>query len=126
MNSHDIIKTFIKIQTELRFYHWTTSLYSRHIASGNLYESLNKDIDSFVEIFQGKHKKINFDEIKNINLSNYQDANIETLLLDFKTFLLYDLEDFLDKGVMLNTDLKNLRDEILSKVNKTLYLFTLK
>lgn len=125
MNSHDIIKTFIKIQTELRFYHWSTYLYSRHIASGNLYESLNKDIDSFVEIFQGKYKKIDFNEIKNIKFSSYNDQNIDTLLLDFKTFLVYDLEQFLDNGVMLNTDLKNLRDEILSKVNKTIYLFTL-
>jgi len=47
------------------------------------------------------------------------------MLINFKSFLLYDLEDFLNQGVMLNSDLKNLRDEILSKVNKTLYLFTL-
>lgn len=125
MNSSDIIKTFIKVQIELKFYHWKTSWYSRHIASGDLYDSLNKDIDSFVEIYQGKYKKVNFDEIKQIDFLSHDDKNIEMMLVNFKSFLLYDLEDFLNQGVMLNSDLKNLRDEILSKVNKTLYLFTL-
>jgi hypothetical protein len=125
MNSFDIIKVFIKIQIELKFYHWKTSSYSRHIASGDLYDSLNKSIDDFVEIYQGKYKKINFDQINHIDLSNTNDNNIIILLEDFKSFLLYDLEEFLNNGVMLNVDLKNLRDEILAKVNKTLYLFTL-
>jgi|LauGreDrversion4_2_1035121.scaffolds.fasta_scaffold01891_10 hypothetical protein len=125
MNSFDVIKVFTKIQIELKFYHWKTSSYSRHIASGDLYDSLNKSIDDFVEIYQGKYKKINLDQINQIDLSNTNDNNIIILLEDFKSFLLYDLEDFLSNGLMLNVDLKNLRDEILAKVNKTLYLFTL-
>jgi hypothetical protein len=124
-DSVDIIRNLLKIQLEIKLYHWKTKSYSRHIASGDLYDSLNKDIDSFVEIYQGKFNTINFSQINNINLSSYNDRTILILLEEFKNFLLYELNIFLDKNNMVNCDLKNLRDEILGKVNKTLYLFSL-
>lgn len=124
-DSVDIIRNLLKIQLEIKLYHWRTKSYARHIASGDLYDSLNKDIDLFVEIYQGKFNTINFSQISNINVSSYNDKTIIMLLEEFKNFLLYELNIFLEKNDMLNCDLKNLRDEILGKVNKTLYLFTL-
>lgn len=124
-DSVDIIRNLLKIQLEIKLYHWRTKSYARHIASGDLYDSLNKDIDLFIEIYQGKFNAINFSQISNINVSSYNDKTIIMLLEEFKNFLLYELNIFLEKNDMLNCDLKNLRDEILGKVNKTLYLFTL-
>jgi hypothetical protein len=124
-DSVDIIRNLLKIQLEIKLYHWRTKSYARHVASGDLYDSLNKDIDLFVEIYQGKFNTINFSQINNINLSSYNDKTITILLEEFKNFLLYELNIFLEKNDMFNCDLKNLRDEILGKVNKTLYLFTL-
>jgi hypothetical protein len=125
VDSVDIVRNLLKIQLEIKLYHWKTKYYSRHIASGDLYDSLNKDIDSFVEIYQGKFNTINFSQINNIKLTSYNDKTIPILLKKFKDFLLYEMNIFLEKNDMLNCDLKNLRDEILGKVNKTLYLFTL-
>ena len=75
-DSVDIIRNLLKIQLEIKLYHWRTKSYSRHVASGDLYDSLNKDIDTFVEIYQGKFNTINFSQINNINLSSYNDKNI--------------------------------------------------
>jgi hypothetical protein len=82
---------------------------------------LDKLIDKFVETFLGKNKLIA--EPFTISVSN--DINIVSILKRFKQFLMTNLELALNSG-MKNTDLKNIRDEMLGVVNQSLFLLKLK
>ena len=102
----NLIQEFLSVQQNIRMYHWTTKIYNQHVVSGELYEKLDGLIDKFVETFLGKNK-INFDSFD----------------INFKIFLMGEIELFL--GEKTNSDLKNIRDEMLSEVNKSIYLLRL-
>jgi len=123
----DLISRFIQFSQQVRLYHWATKTYSRHIASGSLYEKIDALIDTFIETLQGKMKeqRISYSKIS-IKLKKIKDSQIEKVLSDFKDFLVNDVEKYLDESNMSNTDLKNIRDEMLGLVNQHLYLFSLK
>lgn len=119
----DIINEFLFIQQYIRIYHWTTRVYNQHVVSGQLYEKLDALIDKFVETFLGKNK-LTFEPFTITVSSN---KNIVSSLIRFKQFLITDLELALNsKSIMKNTDLKNIRDEILGEVNQSIYLLKLK
>ena len=119
----DIIAKFLSIQQYIRIYHWTTRVYNQHVISGQLYEKLDELIDEFVETFLGKNK-LTFEPFT-ITVSSNKD--IVSFLNTFKQFLITDLELALNsKSVMKNTDLKNIRDEMLGKVNQSIFLLRLK
>ncbi len=117
----EIVLNFTFIRDQLKIYHWTTTNYARHKASDLLVDSLTEKMDKFVETIQGiKCKRLIIPKNKKISLKNETDNSIVDLLNDFKNWLVKILPKYMDK----NTDLINIRDDILSDVNNTLYLFT--
>lgn len=123
----EIINCFLHTQNLIRLYHWRTKSYARHVASGTLYQKLDPLIDSFVETYQGKlsgkENRIRYKPFS-LKFKELSDNDIVFVLNEFKSFLLNDLEKRLKTMKMKNTDLVNIRDEILANVNQTLYLFT--
>lgn len=108
----------------MKVYHWRTTSYARHKASDSLILGLDPLIDQFVEVYLGKYPRPSFPAgAFSIDLVNLSDGQAVTALQEFKDFLLNDLSQL--QGEMLNTDLINIRDEMLALVNQTLYLFTL-
>ena len=59
-NKSMIIQKLMEMLNIIKLYHWKTTKYSHHVATDELYESLNKNIDRFVEIYLGKNKKSPF------------------------------------------------------------------
>lgn len=119
----EIILKLIQIQNQFRFLHWQTTGDAKHRVYGDMYESLSEMIDDFAEACMGKHGRyefesefmISFQDIKSLSIQNFVDG-ITEFLLSFNDF--YDSKQ--------DSDLLNLRDEILLKVNKLKYLLTLK
>jgi len=107
---------------QLKIYHWQTKSYSRHIASDSLVNSISEKMDSFIEVIQGSRGKRLSVPNNRCNLKNFTDSNITRLLKDFKEWLIIDLMEYLKDT---DTDLINIRDDILADINKCLYLFTL-
>jgi DNA-binding ferritin-like protein len=127
-----ILEDMLLFQNQVRLYHWGTKIYARHVASGNLYEKMDSFIDKFVEIYMGKFnggslKGTPFKYNKIIlELNNLNDLEMIGALNHFKAFLNGGLNQWLsDMQKHSNTDLKNLVDDIMGDINKTLYLFTL-
>ena len=128
----EILKVMLHFQNQVRLYHWGTKLYPRHVASGELYDKMDSFLDSFVEVYMGKFnggslsgQPFSYNKMS-IDLHNMNDVEIVSTLNDFKAFLSDDLYEWLSNMPHhTNTDLKNLVDEIMGSVNKTLYLFTL-
>ena len=99
-----------------------TTKYPRHIASDKLFSELSELVDQFIEVYIGKYGRPQIGEfdIKIINLTDK--SIIEFLNMAIKKII----EDFPDKiNPTLDTDLLNIRDEIVGAINRTLYLFTL-
>jgi len=117
----EIVLNFLFIRDQLKIYHWTTTSYARHKASDSLVDSLTDKMDKFVEIIQGIHsKRLVIPKNKKISFKNESDDSIVVLLENFKVWLIETLPKYITK----NTDLINIRDDILGDVNNTLYLFT--
>lgn len=117
------VNLFLGLQCQLKIMHWQTKGYARHQAFGNIYSVLDDLIDTFVEVSMGKHGRFVIDEnSRNIEIFNLQDIEIVKFIQITKTFLI-------DLGKELNpesdTDLLNIKDEMLAEVNKLAYLLTL-
>jgi hypothetical protein len=124
-NIGEVALKMIFYRDQLKFYHWAgTDLYSRHIASDSLVNSLTEKLDEFIETMQGgENKKLIIPKTSMI-FTVETDVSIIKLLENFKIWLINSLPTLLN-STRQNTDLLNIRDEILGNVNKTLYLFTL-
>ena len=122
-NIGDITFQFLYVINQMKIYHWQTKVYARHIASDSLIQSLLEKSDKFLETMQGSENKRILLNSKNssIQLKNESDTSILKVLKSFKEWLEYKLPGYLTEE---NSDLMNIRDDILGDVNKTIYLFT--
>lgn len=122
MSSENIIKIFFHMQHSIKLYHWQTTSYPRHIATCKLLDDLNPLIDSFVETFIGKYIRPSFNNDLVLSISEHSNDDIVKLFNRYVKFLSTDLMKYVSPN---DTDLLNIRDEMLGLFNKTLYLFTL-
>lgn len=116
---------FFKLQHQIRMYHWQTGVYSRHQATNGLLEALDGFVDKFMEIYQGKYGKIHLQDKKlQIVIEHLSDE----AAVQFIRQAIHFLREVVDQGLLTeeDTDLLNIRDEIMGELNKTLYLFTFK
>jgi len=125
-----MLKYMLQMLMTVKLYHWNTLSFSVHKATDGLYGDLNTLIDQFVEVLLGKHNNISESQrhdILNINslkLHTYKDnGKFKKELEEYKKFLM-NLDKHFNKGD--NSDLLNIRDEILATLNKMSYLLTLK
>ena len=109
------------LRDQVKLYHWQTFSYPRHKATDELVEQLDSNIDRFVEVYIGKYGRPKLtSSTSTIRLRNHSDKEASTLLKDAINWLMK------LKLKTTDTDLYNIRDEIIADLNKTLYLFTLK
>lgn len=114
----------LQIQTQFKVLHWQTFSEARHVAYGNHYDSLGGHIDEFVEVMMGKYGRFEFpEEGADIKLFNLKSLEINSFL-DTVTEFFISMTDQLD--ARKDTDLLNIRDEMLGDTNKLKYLLTQK
>ena len=116
------VDVFLGILNIVKLYHWKTFSYAQHKATDELYSSLNDHMDKFVEIMLGK------DDSRLENLSKHLELLNTSSKSEFKDRI-YKYRDFLVKlNSMLDkefdSDLLNVRDELLGDINQFLYLLT--
>jgi len=116
-----LIAPFLRIQNQLRIFHWQTTSYAQHKAFGKAYEALDELIDAFVEVFMGKYGRSKASVRYTIELDNL--GGDFTEVIDNYVGYLTGLTSELDPA---DTDLLNIRDEMLGELNRLKYLLTLK
>ena len=121
--SHEIVPVLFRFRQQLHVYHWQTTSYARHKASDELLGSLTDFIDKFMEIYFGKYGRVAFPEEVNIKIGNMSDENGMKFLDEMIHYYIEVLPTYLDSRN--DTDLLNLRDEILGTTNQIKYLYTL-
>lgn len=120
----NIVTKLLTFQNQVKILHWQTTSYSEHNSLGSLYDSLSSNIDEFVEVFMGKNGRIMAQTNFNLTLQNYNGLPPMDLMNQMTAYLIDELPVMLDSKK--DTDLLNIRDEMLASVNKTKYLLTLK
>jgi len=123
--SAEHVNFFFTLREQVKLYHWQTHSYARHKATDELIDSLDKTIDEYVETYMGKYGRPKLTgKTATIKLTNMTEATVVGFI---KKSIQY-LEGPLVKGLnpKTDTDLFNLRDEMLGELHKLLYLFSLK
>jgi len=116
------IKFYFSLQLNLKLYHWMTLKHPRHVASDNLFSELAELVDKFIEVYIGKYGRPKIDEF-DIKVLNLNDKTIIDFLKKCIEKISINWVDTID--LTRDTDLLNIRDEIIGSINRTLYLFTL-
>ena len=120
----EIVIMLIQMQTQFRILHWQTTSYSRHNAYGRIYGELDGNIDDFVETLMGKQGRFELpNEGAELKLFNLKSLEINSFIGTILEFLM-GLGETLD--AKKDSDLLNIRDEIMGNVNQLKYLLTLK
>ncbi len=124
INKQEIVKVFMQMLNTVKMFHWKTYSYAKHEATDLLYKDLNKYIDEFIETMLGKYNtRIPSFEVS-IQLKNHDSSDkLKQEIFKYKKYII-NLNDVLDKKT--DSDLLNIRDEILACLNQFLYLFSFK
>ena len=122
-----IVLAFLEMLNTVKLFHWKTNSFATHKATDELYGDLNDGIDKFVEILLGKFgNRVDLTKVKSIPLNDFstQEQFIKKVM-QYKEFLV-SLDTNPAMKSMSNSDLYNIRDEILGNFNQLLYLLTFK
>ena len=118
---------FLEMLMMVKLFHWKTHSYATHKATDQLYDSLNDNMDKFIEVLLGKTgSRIDLMNNKTISLIDLNSQeSLKLKIMSLKNYLV-GLDNNKALSTMSNSDLFNIRDEILGDLNKFLYLLTFK
>ena len=123
----NVILTFIEMLNTIKLYHWKTKSYPTHKATDELYSDLNTNLDTFVETMLGKTgNRFDLTRVKYSQLYDYNTIDVFRKKIDCFKMYLINMTNDTNLKQLLNSDLLNIRDEILGNVNKFLYLLSFK
>ena len=122
MNLSSNVNFLLGLHSQLKIFHWQTKGFSRHNAFADTRDELESLMDEFVEQAMGQYGRFQLDnETGAIELVNIADVKpeemIETVCQSFVQWT-----DSIDEK---DTNLLNLRDEMLGLFQKLKYLLTL-
>ena len=123
----NIIILCLEMLNTVKLYHWKTMKYAEHKATDDLYGDLNDKMDEFVEVLMGKNgQRINLSGKKSLKLQDFDSSNAFKNYIEKAKKYLISMTNSKNIGTSENSDLLNIRDEILGILNKFTYLLTLK
>jgi DNA-binding ferritin-like protein len=125
MENKDLQQYIADIQhfsNAVKFFHWQTKIYAKHKSLGKLFDKIVDNVDAFAETAMGKYGRVDVAGLS-YDFVNISDANVITAIDDMIEKSI-NLTDVLDSRK--DTDLLNLRDELMGDCNRTKYLLTLK
>jgi hypothetical protein len=118
------IQFFFQLRDQVKLYHWQTHLYARHKATDEVITALDGLIDLYVEVYMGKYGRPTITRTTNtIQIKNMADKTAMKFIKDCLAYINGPLSRSLKAT---DTELINIKDEMLAELNKLLYLFSLK
>jgi len=121
-NGELIQTTLLQMQHQYKILHWQTMSFSQHKSFDEIVSSIIENTDEFIETYMGKYGRVIAAGTFNLTLSNYKDADFNSLTDTYIKFMI-NLSTILDSSK--DSDLLNIRDEILGSLNQLKYLLTL-
>ena len=122
--SADDVNFFFTLREQIKLYHWQTHVFARHKATDDVIAALDTTIDEYVETYMGKYGRPRL--TARSNTVRVQNMTEKTAGRFVKAAIAHLEGPLVKKLKPTDTDLVNLRDEMMGELNKILYLFTLK
>lgn len=122
----DIVIHFMEMLNTIKLFHWKTTGYSVHKATDDLHSKLSDNVDTYVETMLGKHGgRINLASGTTLSVKDYASTANDTFKQEMERYkeMLRGLTNTLDASK--DSDLLNIRDEMLGHLNQFTYLLTL-
>ena len=119
----EITLKLVQIQLQFKFLHWQTFGDAKHKAYGKIYDSMGGNIDRLVESMMGKYGRVQFDPEFSIMFQDISALSVQNFMDGITEFLVGMTEQLDPK---YDSDLLNLRDEMLADINQLKYRLTLK
>jgi hypothetical protein len=124
MNLSNDVNFLLSLVSQIKILHWQTHIYAKHIAFDSTFSDLSSLMDSFVEVAMGIDGRFVLDDsTKKILILNIKEVTVENYINEAIGYLLSLNETYNDPKY---SGLLNIRDEILSTLQKLNYLLTLK
>jgi len=122
-----VVLKFLEMSNTVKLYHWKTHSYPTHKATDELYSQIGENMDKFVEVLLGKGgDRVHLEKVKSISLFDFNSVvEFKRKIEEYKSYLV-NLNNEPALKTMLNSDLFNIRDELLGDFNQFLYLLTFK
>jgi hypothetical protein len=118
------IHFLLTLRNQLKVYHWQTRVYARHVATDKILEELDKLTDAYVEVYIGKYGRPKLDaDSRILRLQSLTEAGATKMVGSAIRYMQGPLIKKLDPAT--DSDLINLRDEMVANLSQLLYLFTL-
>ena len=121
-----IVELFFEMLNTIKLYHWKTNHYATHKATDELHERLSEHTDRFVEIMIGKlptdRSRIKYSKESTPIYDLESTEQLIKKLGEYVTILENFTKIFDSKR---DSDLLNIRDEMLGNINQALYLLSL-
>lgn len=120
-NQDKLLRFFLRLQSNVKTYHWCTQSYARHVASDKLFDSLVTQVDKFIEVYFGKFGRpaIKANKTYKITITKMTDPEMMLYVQEVIKFIKKN-GNFFSQG---HGDLQNMIDEMLASLNQTIYLF---
>ena len=121
--SGEILHALLILRNQVKLYHWQTMSFGRHKATDDLVTSLDANIDKFTEAYMGRYGRPKMTaSTGKLQVYDVNDKRAPQLMKEAIQWLTKSLPKHLSKE---DTDLLNIRDEILGDIQQARYLFTL-
>ena len=119
-----LVCNFLETLHMIKLFHWKTTCHSVHKATCDLHAKLSENIDTFVETMMGKNgARIKMNEANKFDICDCDTVEqLKSRIQEFKKILI-DMPTKMDPTV--NSDLLNIKDEMVGHINQFLYLLTL-
>lgn len=117
-----LVQQLLEMLMTVKMYHWRTHSYAQHKATDELYEKLNKNIDTFVEVYLGKEEDRLHEMDERLPLYNFAKETDFRKKMHAYRQMLHDMNHIFKPET--DSDLLTVRDELLINVNQFLYLMS--
>jgi hypothetical protein len=118
MTLKEVIKNLLTFKNTLKMFHWRAKNYNKHKISNGLGDKIDELIDKFVEVLIGSRKERPEFPL-DLKLKMVTDDELEQYLESFREWLTEKLPEMLEN---YETELMNIKDEMIAEVNQSLYL----
>ena len=119
---NEILQFLVSHTTQIRLYHWKTRSFSRHKATDKYLEKIEPIVDSIIESLQGG-REVRISDSFSATFVSLNDNNALEYLRNCRVWIENQFPVLLEEN---ESDVLNLRDEILANLTRLMYVFTLK
>ena len=121
--SADDVNFFFTMRSQIKLFHWQTVSFAKHKATDEVIKALDESTDKYVEVYMGRYGRPRV-TARNSG-TRIQNLNEKSIVKFIKACISFLETNLVKRLKTTDTDLVNIRDEMLAELNQLMYLFTL-